>query len=305
MDGEKQAVHDFWDLASCGEELYLQGRSAEHYRRQVETRYRLEPFIAAFAGFEKWKGKRVLEIGVGLGADHQQFSEGGALCTGVDLTARAVAHTRERFRKLELVSDLRVADAESLPFEDGTFDLVYSWGVLHHSPDTRKAVSEVLRVLKPGATAKIMIYHKHSFVGFMLWVRYALLRGRVLTSLGNIYARYLESPGTKAYTVAEARELFRGFGRVEIYTVLTHGDLLSSSAGQRHQGLLLSVARVAAEMADPTVISEARSVHANYGGEERVGAMNTRAAVLGEETVDHESIAIDHLYTRGINGEGV
>ena len=99
-------------------------------------------------------------------------------------------------------------------------------------------------MLRPGGTAKVMIYHKHSFVGFMLWVRYALLRGRVWTSLGEIYATYLESPGTKAYTLAEARELFRGFTRVEIDTVLTHGDLLSSSAGQRHQGVLLSLARV-------------------------------------------------------------
>ncbi|MGP1665934.1 MAG: hypothetical protein ACTS5I_08515, partial [Rhodanobacter sp.] len=78
----------------------------------------------------------------------------------------------------------------------------------------------------------------------MLWVRYALLSGSVFTSLGDIYATYLESPGTKAYTAAEAKELFRGFGRVEIDTVLTHGDLLSSSAGQRHQGVLLAMARI-------------------------------------------------------------
>ena len=68
--------------------------------------------------------------------------------------------------------------------------------------------------------------------------------GAFFAALGEIYAKYLESPGTKAYTVAEARQLFRGFARVEIDTVLTHGDLLSSSAGQRHQGVLLSIARV-------------------------------------------------------------
>ncbi len=244
LTSDKRAVHDFWDRVSCGEELYLQGHGAEHYRQQAETRYRLEPFIAGFAEFKHWKGKQVLEIGVGLGADHQQFAEGGALCTRVDLTERAVEHTRERFRELGLVSELRVADAESLPFADGMFDLVYSWGVLHHSPDTPKAVSEVLRVLRPGGTAKVMIYHKQIFVGFILWVRYGLLRGRLLTSFDEIYAKHLESPGAKAYTVAEARELFRGFGRVEIDTVLTHGDLLSSSAGQRHQGVLLSIARI-------------------------------------------------------------
>lgn len=244
LDDEKQAVHDFWDEASCGEQLYLQGRGAEHYRQQARIRYDLEPFIPEFAGFDAWRGKRVLEIGVGLGADHQRFAEAGALLTGVDLTARAVEFTSERFRQLGLVSDLRVADAENLPFAEGTFDLVYSWGVLHHSPDTAKAVSEVLRVLKTSGTAKVMIYHTYSLVGFMLWVRYALLRLHPLTSLAEIYATYLESPGTKAYTAAEARTLFRGFERVEVDTVLTHGDLLSSSAGQRHRGLLLSVARV-------------------------------------------------------------
>jgi ubiquinone/menaquinone biosynthesis C-methylase UbiE len=90
---------------------------------------------------------------------------------------------------------------------DGTFDLVYSWGVLHHSPDTARAVAEVLRVLKPGGTAKVMIYSTYSLVGFMLWARYALLRLRPLTSLADIYAKFLESPGTKAYTVAEAKKL--------------------------------------------------------------------------------------------------
>lgn len=243
MDGDKQAVHDFWDRASCGENLYLEGGGAAGYRRQAEIRYQLEPFIPEFAGFGQWKGKRVLEIGVGLGADHQRFAEAGALLTGVDLTARAVEHTRQRLGALGLTSDLRVADAENLPFADGTFDLVYSWGVLHHSPDTAKAVSEVLRVLRAGGTAKVMIYHRHSLVGVMLWLRYALLGLRPFTPLAVIYASYLESPGTKAYTTAEARQLFGGFDHVEIDTVLTHGDLLSSSAGQRHQGVLLYVAR--------------------------------------------------------------
>ncbi len=88
-----------------------------------------------------------------------------------------------------------------------------------------------------------MIYHKYSLVGFMLWVRYALLGLRPWLSLKEIYARYLESPGTKAYSVTQARQLFAVFSEVKIRTVLTHGDLLESMAGQRHQGMLLSLAR--------------------------------------------------------------
>lgn len=162
---------------------------------------------------------------------------------GIDLTQRAVEHTQKRFETFNLSSDLRVADAEELPFDEGTFDLVYSWGVLHHSPDTPKAIDEVCRVLKPGGAAKIMIYHKSSLVGFMLWIRYALLGFRPWLSLRDIYARNLESPGTKAYSISEARQLFAGFNDVRIRTVLTHGDLLESQAGQRHQGTLLTIAR--------------------------------------------------------------
>ncbi len=77
----------------------------------------------------------------------------------------------------------------------------------------------------------------------MLWIRYALLGLRPWLSLTQIYARYLESPGTKAYSVAQVRQLFSAFGEVKIRTVLTHGDLLESGAGQRHQGGLLSLAR--------------------------------------------------------------
>lgn len=240
---EKALVHEFWNEASCGEALYLDGSNAAGYVRQLETRYRLEPYIRDFARFSDWTGKDVLEIGVGLGADHQSFAEAGARLCGIDLTERAIKHTLARFDLLSLHSDLRVADAEALPYADDTFDLVYSWGVLHHTPDTPTAIGEVRRVLRPGGTATIMIYHKHSLVGYMLWLRYGLLAGRPLQPLSDIYANHLESPGTKAYTVDEARTLFRKFADVRIATVLTHGDLLESDAGQRHRGWLLSMAK--------------------------------------------------------------
>jgi len=243
MNKAKQEVHDFWDQASCGEQLYLSGDGQDAYRKQSRIRYELEPYILEFAAFDAAKGQEVLEIGVGLGADHQCFAEQGAHLHGIDLTVRAVEHTRRRLSSLELQSDLRVGDAENLPFDGDTFDLVYSWGVLHHSPDTPQAIREVYRVLKTGGVARIMMYHRWSFVGLMLWIRYALLRLKPFTPLSAIYANYLESPGTKAYSVAEARRLFGQFSQVDIKTVLTHGDLLASQAGQRHGGALLDWAR--------------------------------------------------------------
>lgn len=239
----KQQVHDFWEEASCGESLYLTGTDRDAYEAQAATRYALEPYIVDFAEFDAAAGKRVLEIGVGLGADHQRFAQAGADLSGIDLTERAIEHTRRRLAAFGLSSRLTVADAEQLEFPTDYFDKVYSWGVLHHSPDTPAALSEVWRVLKPGGEARVMIYHTWSMVGFMMWIRYALLRARPWMSLREIYARYLESPGTKAYTVEEARRLFSAFRQVKIRTVLTHGDLLEFGAGQRHPGRLLSLAR--------------------------------------------------------------
>src|SRR5437016_2153494 len=97
------------------------------------------------------RGRRVLEIGVGLGADHQRFAEAGAELYGIDLTDRAVRHTQGRLALFGLTSKLEVGDAERLNFPDEYFDCVYSWGVLHHTPNTAAAIAEVRRVLKPGA----------------------------------------------------------------------------------------------------------------------------------------------------------
>src|SRR6185312_8242515 len=98
-------------------------------------------------------------------------------------------------------------------------------------------IQEVLRVLKPNGIARIMIYHKNSVVGYMLWLRYAFARLRWRMSLQDVYSRFLESPGTKAYTNAEARILMSGFQDIRMRTTLTHADLLESAAGQRHRGL--------------------------------------------------------------------
>jgi SAM-dependent methyltransferase len=153
-NADKQRVYDFWNEAACGENLYLQTTDIKGYVIQSAERYRLEPFIVPFANFEANKGKKVLEIGVGLGADHQRFAEAEADLHGIDLTERTVAHIGRRLKLFGLSSRLSVGDAENLDFPDQNFDLVYSWGVLHHSPNTPKAIDEVFRVLKPGGAGK-------------------------------------------------------------------------------------------------------------------------------------------------------
>jgi SAM-dependent methyltransferase len=240
----RDRVRSFWEREACGE-VYATGPS---FRAQLEAqareRYALEPYLKPFARFEEARGRRVLEIGLGMGADHEALAETApALLAGVDLTRRAAELTAARLALARHVPRVLVADAERLPFGDASFDIVYSWGVLHHSPDTAATVREVHRVLRPGGVARVMLYHRRSIVGFMLWARYALMRGRPWLSLSTVFDRHMESPGTKAYTSSEARALFERFSDVRVGVQLTFADLLEGAAGQRHAGMALAVAR--------------------------------------------------------------
>ena len=240
----KDEVGAFWEQASCGEVYAEGGDERERFEAQARARYAMEPFIFPFARFAEGRGKDVLEIGVGMGADHVEWAKAAPRSlTGIDLTERAVDFTRRRLALYGLSSDVRTGDAERLPFADASFDVVYSWGVLHHSPETPRAIDEVWRVLRPGGRAAVMVYHRPSIVGKLLWTRYALLRGRPGTSLDQIYASHLESPGTKAYTQDGARKLFSRFSSVRTSVELSNGDLLEGEAGQRHQGAALGLAR--------------------------------------------------------------
>ena len=241
FDQDKLAVQEFWNRRSCGE-VYATGDTlAIQLEAQARARYELEPYIFEFARFDEGRGRDVLEIGVGMGADHLEWAkESPRSLTGIDLTPRAIELTRARLDTYGLTSSLECGDAECLPFPDESFDLVYSWGVLHHSPDTPRAVAEVYRVLRPGGVARVMIYHRWSITGYLLWLRYGMLSGR---GLSEVYARYLESPGTKAYTVAEAERLFEQFENVSARSQLSFGDLLRGAVGQRHDGMLLRVAK--------------------------------------------------------------
>ena len=226
---QKNEVRAFWDSAPCGTR-YLEGR--EDFEAHARSRYALEPHIADFAGFQSARGLRVLEIGIGMGADYLEWLKAGAQATGIDLSAQSLERARRRCEIAGYHSDLRVADAEDLPFAGDTFDVVYSYGVMHHSPDTQKCVHEAWRVLKPSGQARIMLYHHPSLTGAMLWLRYGMFRGK---SLRKCVYDHLESPGTKTYSRAEALSLMRGFRDVQMRLVFSPGDLLLHQPSARFQ----------------------------------------------------------------------
>lgn len=246
MASPKDRVREHWEAETAGIR-YGDGSEPESFYRSIEeSRYQLEPFIPAFAQFESYAGKRILEVGVGGGTDFSQFVRCGALATGIDLTAAGIGHTARRLKTLGHPSNacvLAQADVESLPIRDNAVDLVYSWGVVYHTPATELALAEIIRVLKPVGTLKAMIYHTPSWTCWLLWVRHALLKFKPFMSPRQCVYKYLESPGTKAYTIAEAKNLFAaaGFTAINIRTELSPGDLLTIKASQRYQGALYRV----------------------------------------------------------------
>jgi SAM-dependent methyltransferase len=241
---QKAEVRGFWNAGSCGE-VYAAGLAAEEgFRTHAEARYRLEPYIRDFARFEEGSGQDVLEIGVGMGADHLEWARSGPRrLAGIDLTDRAVAWTTQRLATYGFEPEVQEADAEHLPFPDDSFDIIYSWGVLHCSPDTQQAFREAHRVLRPGGTLRAMIYHRPSMVGLMLWARYGLAAGRPGRSLNDVYTHHLESPGTKGYTVAGARRLVAQFGACDVRCIVSFGDLLLGEVGQQHSSRMLTIAK--------------------------------------------------------------
>jgi ubiquinone/menaquinone biosynthesis C-methylase UbiE len=223
---EKKSVQQFWDNTPCGtRDTSNESGTLQYYETIAAHRYKLEYFIPEYAQFDHWAGKKVLEIGCGAGSDLLRFAQGGAIVTGVDLSPRSAMLTKQRLLLYNCTGSILNADAENLPFKDNTYDLVYSWGVLHHTPDTEKAMGEIRRVLSPGGHICIMLYHRHSLVALQLYMMYGLFALKPHRSLEYILAHYHESPGTKAYTISEIRKMFSTFKNLEVKVQLTPYDL--------------------------------------------------------------------------------
>lgn len=221
------AVKTYWESNPLGslESPHIPG-SLEFFRWHDDIRHRDEGYFAQHLyEFDKHAGERILDIGCGIGWIVCNFAKHGGLVTGVDITQKAVDLTQKRLDLFGLPkADLRVANAEELPFEDGTFDYVTSSGVLHHTPDTAKAINEALRVTKPNGGGMISLYYKSPMLSKWMW---PATRIAVNTMFGKIPGREgfanvrtpeelvrlydgNENPIGKSYSHADIRRLFQG-----------------------------------------------------------------------------------------------
>lgn len=223
----KSEVQDYWNRhpAGAAEVAHLRADRTAYFDerdRQTATQY---PFLDRDYDFAAARHALTLELGCGMGYNAQQLARAGARLVAIDLAPQAVALTRERFQLRGLEASFLVADAENLPFKRGAFDRVYSSGVIHHSPSTAAAGREIVRVLRSGGHATVMIYHRDSIwywwnirlvLGALMWLLNALppaLREPLLRRMPH-WRDLLLPPGQRL-TVADIVRAGTDFGGLQ------------------------------------------------------------------------------------------
>ncbi len=211
-------VQQYWDARPCNIRHSTKPVGSKEYFDEVEARkYFVEPHIPAFADFDRWRGKRVLEVGCGIGTDSINFARAGAQLTAVELSGESLRIAAERADVMGVADRIRFvqANAEELTsaLDDEPYDLVYSFGVVHHTPHPERALAEMRALVAPGGTLKLMVYHRRSWKVF--WIVAAEGKGRV-SKTDELVAKHSEAqtgcPVTFSYTRREARELVENSG---------------------------------------------------------------------------------------------
>lgn len=213
-------VKEYWDRRPCNIRHSIAPIGSTQYFDEVEARkYFVESHIPGFAEFECWRGKRVLEIGCGIGTDTINFARAGAQVTSVDLSETSLEIARKRVTVYGLENQVKLfcGNAEELsgfvPVEP--YDLIYSFGVIHHTPHPDRVLEELRKYARAGTTVKIMVYHRRSWkVG---WILLSEGKGQ-FWKLRELVAKNSEAqtgcPITYTYTRREGRELLARHGFV-------------------------------------------------------------------------------------------
>lgn len=215
-------VRRYWDDRPCNVRHSSEKVGTKKYFEEVENRkYFVEPHILDFAEFHRWKGKKVLEIGCGIGTDTINFARAGALVTAVDISEKSLKIAQKRAEVFDLKNKINFYHANTeelssvLPIE--TYDLVYSFGVIHHTPNPYRAIEQIRKYMDDGSSLKIMVYYRYSWKVFWILTTYG--KGQ-FWKLDELIARYSEAqtgcPVTYTYTKNSIKDLLNNFTIREI-----------------------------------------------------------------------------------------
>jgi ubiquinone/menaquinone biosynthesis C-methylase UbiE len=185
-------VQEYWDRRPCNIRHSIAEIGSKEYFNDVEERkYFVEPHIPGFALFERWAGKRVLEIGCGIGTDAVNFARAGADYTAVELSEVSLALTRSRFATFGLTGTFYNANAEQLTavIEQQNFDLVYSFGVIHHTPNQRAVLEQARRVIRDDGELRIMLYAQNSWKAIMIEAGFDQPEAQTGCPIATLYTR--------------------------------------------------------------------------------------------------------------------
>jgi SAM-dependent methyltransferase len=229
-DANRAAIQQ-WTIRPCG----MVGEAAESdlaYFEGVEReRYDdYAPWMSGFVRFDAYDGQKILEVGVGQGTDLVQFAKGGAEVFGIDITPRHLDLAERNFSVRGLHANLHLASAAAIPFDDDTFDFVYSFGVLHHTDDTVRCISECRRVLRPGGELLLGLYHRDSLFHAYTVLVNGILRGQ-LRRFGYRGLMSRIEAGADGVTIAP---LVKTYSRSQLRYILE--DFKTVSMDVRHLG---------------------------------------------------------------------
>ena len=208
-----------WNNRACGTESDEENREAgslAFFERMARRRYQIDYWVPAVLDFPSMAGKRVLEIGHGMGCDLVHAAQAGASVHGVDITPNHHEIAKRHFQANGLEADLRLCDASDLPFASNSIDIVYSLGVLHHTDDTIRCIGEAYRVLKPGGIFIVALYHFWSLNHLALVLQRGLWHGD-LRRLGYRNLLSLVEHGADGVTI---RPLVKLYSRRQLRTIL-------------------------------------------------------------------------------------
>lgn len=231
------SVRSFWQKNPlCAKSIPYRNGSREYFEQYDKLREEIEPISYSYSlhEYSEFKGKMVLDVGSGNGYVLSKYAREGANVYGIDITDVGIKLCRERFEHFGIKGNFEVADAQDIPFQDNTFDCVCSMGVLHHVPNTSKALDEIYRVLKPGGRLIVMFYHRNSAkYQFMFRIR-SWLTGKSLDQLVNEFDGVGNPKGT-VFSRSELRNILHKFHDVKTNVgYLSKGDLNIFRRGSRY-----------------------------------------------------------------------